>query len=301
MLTHFNPPSPRLWRDWSARTLLVGTMLITGLPALAMDPAFASSFGGLSAGQLSEEQPLGAQQLTRQEQEELNNQLRVAAREGNKLLVEQLIAKGADVNAQSTYRFTALMLAARENQTEICELLIAHGAAIETKSMDGLTALQFAAIKGQKEAAEKLIAKGAQVHAKNRAGETACILSASGGHEELCRSLIAHGADVYARVDKGSKQALTLAAESGHKEVCKLLMHAMVKLTQTQRSLVIALLESLKKTAGSQYLHKDTRQLIAQAKLNEYKHQNKPLVEIELNKIKNGNMKQELLGYLKSI
>ena len=78
-------------------------------------------------------------------------------------------------------------------------------------------------------------------------------------------------------------------------------MHAMVRPTNAQKKLIIVLLDSLKKTAGSQYLHKDTRQLIAQTKLHEYKQQNKLLVEIELNKFKNEQMLQELLEYLKSI
>ena len=87
--------------------------------------------------------------------------LQIAARCGRDEIVEYLISRGADVNAEQTHRFykgmTALHCAANKH---ITEMLIEHGADVMANVRAGYTPLCFAA---NKDIAEALIAHGAEV------------------------------------------------------------------------------------------------------------------------------------------
>jgi ankyrin repeat protein len=56
----------------------------------------------------------------------------VTAFEGHKEVVEQLVAKGADMNAQDNEGNTALSLASQRGHTAVVELLKAKGAKAES-------------------------------------------------------------------------------------------------------------------------------------------------------------------------
>jgi ankyrin repeat protein len=203
---------------------------------------------------------------------ELNLQLIRAANMGNAQQVKQLLMNGADVNARDSSR------------ADRTALLMAHGSGLHSF----------------KKVCELLIAHGADINARDKDDKTALIIAARDGDREVCILLIAHGADLHAE-DNDGWTALMNAAQYGHKGICKLLINAMVKPSNAQKNLVVALLGSLKKTAGSQHLQKDTKRLIAQTKLDEYKQQNKSVAETEIKRIDNAELKQELLEYLKSL
>lgn len=77
--------------------------------------------------------------------------LMIAAEQGNKEMVESLLAKGEDINAKDSKGTTALMIAAEQGNKEIVELLLAKGADISAKDGKGKTALMIAAKKNRTE------------------------------------------------------------------------------------------------------------------------------------------------------
>ena len=112
-----------------------------------------------------------------------------ASMKGNKEIVELLIAKGADVNANSESGSTPLHGA---NNGEIVELLITKGSNVNARTGVGQTPLLLAVIFGQKEIVKILVAKGADVHARDDAGVTP--LDMSRNKPEIADLLRKHGA-----------------------------------------------------------------------------------------------------------
>ncbi|MCX6565317.1 MAG: tetratricopeptide repeat protein [Candidatus Aminicenantes bacterium] len=129
-----------------------------------------------------------------------------AALEGQKEMVEQLIARGADINAK-----------------KVIELPAAKGTDTNARKQIQLTPLLAAAIGGHKEIVELLLAKGADINAKNEGGATALLAAVSDGHKEVAELLIAKGSDVNTR-DENQLTPLHVAAYRGLKEVVELLI-----------------------------------------------------------------------------
>ena len=95
------------------------------------------------------------------------------SRQIRKEIVEQLIAKSADVNAKDKAGSTPLHQAANDGHKEIVELLIANGADVNAKDFDGFAPLHYAAwFGGNTETVVLLIAAGADVNVKNKGGVT---------------------------------------------------------------------------------------------------------------------------------
>ena len=90
----------------------------------------------------------------------LNDELLSAARAGDSALIETLLDRGADIEAQSFGR-TALMLASFNGQAAAVEILLDRGADISARSDEGETALDIAYIKEQQEVIKVLRAAGA--------------------------------------------------------------------------------------------------------------------------------------------
>ena len=95
--------------------------------------------------------------------------LTIAARIGNKDIVESLIIQGANVDIQNdgygnTALISSLLGPPSENRKDILKLLIASGADINIQSNQGHTALMVAILLNKKDIVELLITAGADIN-----------------------------------------------------------------------------------------------------------------------------------------
>jgi ankyrin len=141
----------------------------------------------------------------------------VASRTGNPDIVEQLLAKGANVDARAARGQTALMWAVAQKHSDVVRVLLAHGADVHARSEvwsqmmavsphgvpeynreiphGGDTALMFAARVGDLDSAKLLLAAGANVNDADAWGVSALVLAAHSGYRELAEFLLETGAD----------------------------------------------------------------------------------------------------------
>jgi len=119
----------------------------------------------------------------------------MAARQGNRPIVEALLAAGANVNLRKNGTLdgvTPLQVAAATNHAEIMGLLIDHGALVDARSGvlgTGATALLYAVSKGHSEPVIVLLANGATIARIDLQN------AISGGHVEIAERLLEAGAD----------------------------------------------------------------------------------------------------------
>ena len=153
--------------------------------------------------------------------------LPLAAKLGQRAVVEELLAGGDDVDTRDDWGATALHWAAVTSEEEIVRTLIEEGANLDAVSKEGYTMLMAASHGGNLSMVEQLLPLS-QVDAtvadtdEEEAGFTALMYSCKKGHESCARALIAAKANIEAALPSG-KTALMLAQESGHAAVCALL------------------------------------------------------------------------------
>lgn len=96
-----------------------------------------------------------------------------AAKHGDTMTVNRLLALGADVNAKDELGLTPLMQAAMNGHADVLQALIEKGAEVNARSPNGMNALIFAAGRGDAATVQALLAKGADADAANTDGNTA--------------------------------------------------------------------------------------------------------------------------------
>lgn len=88
---------------------------------------------------------------------------KAAARAGNVEAMEQLLEKGADIDALDEHGQTALMLAAMQGHTAVARFLIARSARLDHTAKFHLTALMLAVIGGRADIVRALVEAGADL------------------------------------------------------------------------------------------------------------------------------------------
>ena len=151
----------------------IAAVLLAGCGPSEADRALFKAVAGVELGDTSV-------QLGGREHEERNIEA-----------VKQHLAAGADVDVKGGWMGgTPLHYAVGEGRNEIAKLLIAKGADVNANTNDGVTPLHFATTK---EIAELLIAEGANVNAKDERGKTPLDLAIQVKNPKTADLLREHG------------------------------------------------------------------------------------------------------------
>ena len=119
----------------------------------------------------------------------INSQLHEAAMRGDLASIEDLLDRGADIEAREVSGWTALMLASVNDRVAAVELLLDRGADIEARRDDGDTALMWASWYGKVAVVKLLLDRGADIEARDDDGWTALMNASREGHDEVAAVL----------------------------------------------------------------------------------------------------------------
>jgi len=130
-----------------------------------------------------------------------------------------------NVNAANNYGETLLHEACEMENTKIVKLLLAKGANVNAMTIDGETALDTVIENENTKIQILLLEAGANVNAADNNGKTPLHFAAEDGITKIVKLLLAKGANVNA-ADNNGKTPLHFAAMEGHTKIVKLLMDA---------------------------------------------------------------------------
>ena len=174
----------------------------------------------------------------------LRELLALFSAEGNKAMVEDVLARGAAVNGLIGGS-TPLCRAAEKGHVQVVQLLLKSGASPDTRSERNVTPLIMASMNGHEETVSVLLASGAKVEAKDRDGRTALHMACASGHLGIIRKLLEAGADC-AVLDKYGKSPLVFAAERGNTPALEILLENRAPNEESDREVIEVLFMAAK-------------------------------------------------------
>lgn len=161
------------------------TFLLAASLALSLS---SNSYAQEAPQSLATETPFGDQVSSSarslKSQQDLDNQLLAASKNGNLLKVRSLTFQSANVNAKDQDEWTPLLWAVMNGHTDVARFLLASGANPNTRNKYGWTPLMWAAGQGDSEIVRSLIARGARLNAQDRNGWTAVMWAWDGNQQE---------------------------------------------------------------------------------------------------------------------
>jgi uncharacterized protein len=119
-----------------------------------------------------------------------------AAKSCNANIMQDMLVRGADINAPDKYQKTALMIAAERGCMNVVRLLIDKGANVNARDNLGGTALMMAAMRGSEDIVRILLEKGADVNIRETSflHYTALGYAKESGNKKVVEMLTAAGA-----------------------------------------------------------------------------------------------------------
>jgi ankyrin repeat protein len=165
-------------------------------------------------------------------QSDPNQQLLLAAQNGDFEAVKTLLASGADKDAKDVYGWTPLHIAAFEGHLRVVQELLNRGTDKDARGMNRWTPLHCAASKGYLGVVQELLKRGADKDARTKRGWTPLHEAACFGKLEVVRMLLDAGADRSAITSTGSTP-LDVATLNGHPEVVQELSASLAPFTQS--------------------------------------------------------------------
>ncbi|MEW5948828.1 MAG: ankyrin repeat domain-containing protein [Thermodesulfobacteriota bacterium] len=161
----------------------------------------------------------------------------LAIEKGHTEMVNFLISRGANIEAQNQEGGTPLIVASYNGHPNIVELLIEKGAQVNTRSIAGQSPLRFAVMQNHFEIAKLLISNGSHIDDKDANGWTPLMSAVQNGNKELIDFLLEKGADIEAENNNGERP-LFIAISSRHPDIVDLLLDRGAKVnTKTKESL----------------------------------------------------------------
>lgn len=149
----------------------------------------------------------------------------IAAGRGLISFVRELIARGADIQADDLDNWSALLSASKNGHTDVVHLLVEHGADIEHRDMGGWTSLMWGSYRGHSEIVAFLLEKGADIFAHGNYHLGSLLWAAGRGHTEVVRLLVQRGAKINVG-DKYGTTALVWACRRGNADIVEILLKA---------------------------------------------------------------------------
>jgi ankyrin repeat protein len=134
----------------------------------------------------------------------LGGMLVIVAGQGNANLVDLLITRGADVNAQDKDGNTPLLMAALMDHVAIAEKLIGLGADVNAQDNDRNTPLHWATEQNSFAMAELFIKKGAEVNVQDKYGSTPLHWAALNNSVAMAELLLKSGAEIDIKAKDGN-------------------------------------------------------------------------------------------------
>ncbi|XP_077996621.1 uncharacterized protein LOC144449941 isoform X2 [Glandiceps talaboti] len=125
-----------------------------------------------------------------------NEDLIVAAADGDIEKVKFCLENGYDVNYGAGFNKTSLHYGAEKGYLDICKLLLEAGAQVNAANDEKRTSLHYGAEKGYLDICKLLLKAGAQVNAADIYKRTSLHLGAQNGHLDICKLLLEAGAQV---------------------------------------------------------------------------------------------------------
>ena len=147
------------------------------------------------------------------------NALLLAARAGDRPMIEMLLEHGADAASRGYGGITALHLAVKNNDLEIAKLLLDKGARVNEADRGGKTALAHAKVAADKAMVDLLVKHGG----KGADYEALLVKAVEDGDVRQTAKLLDRGLSVSTSVPNGHC-LLDFAAEKGNLEMAKFLI-----------------------------------------------------------------------------
>ncbi|KAH6866064.1 ankyrin repeat-containing domain protein, partial [Thelonectria olida] len=151
------------------------------------------------------------------------NALQAASYTGYEEIVQILVDNGADVNAQGGQNGNALCAASNRGCEKIVQILLDNGADVNAQGGQNGNALYAASYRRYEKIVQILVDNGADVNAQGGDYGNALCAASYTGYEEIVQILVDNGADVNAQGGYYGN-ALCAASYKGYKEIVQILV-----------------------------------------------------------------------------
>jgi ankyrin repeat protein len=149
--------------------------------------------------------------------------LRAASAQGHEKVVQMLLDAGADVNAQDEHYGSALRAASAQGHDKIVQMLLDRGADVNVEGRHYGSALRAASAQGHDKIVQMLLDRGADVNVEGGHYGSALQAASARGHEKVVQMLLDRGADVNAQ-DGYYGSVLRAASAQGHDKIVQMLL-----------------------------------------------------------------------------